>query len=79
MPLIRPVNASRDAAENIYRVADCYQLHSGNTETRNFKKNQLFLTKPGLPDLAAHSGPANRSMPLIRPVIGSRDCGKTIH
>ena len=79
MPLIRPVNASRDVAKTIYGVSDCYQLHSGNTDTRNFKKIHLFLTKPGLPDLAAHSGPANRSMPPIRPVNASGDAAKIIY
>ena len=79
MPLIKPVYASRDVAETIYGVSDCYQLHSGNTDTRNFTKFHLFLTKPRLPDLAAHSGPANISTPLITPVYASIDVAESIY
>ena len=78
-PPITPVKASRAAAETIYVVSDCYQSHSGNTVTRNFKKIRLFLTKPGLPDFAAHGGPANLSTPLITHVYASREVAKSIY
>ena len=42
MPLIKPVIASRDSAETIYGVSDCYQLRSGHTVTSNFKKKSPF-------------------------------------
>ena len=64
MPLIRPVIACRDSAKTIYAVSDCYQLHSGNTVTRNFKKMRLFLTKPGLP---AFCGPQRTRKPFHAP------------
>ena len=75
---IRPVIAIRDVAETIYGNSDCYQLHRGNMDTRNFKKiapfsNELYW------NLAAHSGPPNLSTSFIRPVIGSRDVAKTIY
>ena len=47
-PLITAVYASRDVAESIYGVLDCYQLRSSHTVTRNFKKMRLFPTNPGL-------------------------------
>ena len=79
MPLIRPVIASKDRKETIYWVSECYQLHSGNTDTRNFKKVRLIVQNPGLPDFAAHSGPPNLSMFLITPANASRNASKTIY
>ena len=63
-PLITPVNASKDIGETIYAVSDCYQLHSGNTGTTNFKKLRLFLLHPGLLDFG---GPQRTRKPFHAP------------
>ena len=77
---IRPVIASGDVAKTIYGNSDCYQLHSGSTDTRNFKKNCAFFRRiPDYWNLAAHSGPPNHSTSFIRPVIAVRDVAETIH
>ena len=63
--IYRTVIASRDVAKTIYGVSDCYQLHSGNMDTSNFKKLRLFKrilrdlakTKNGVSDCyQLHSG-----------------------
>ena len=77
---IRPVIAVRDVAETIYGNSDCYQLHSGSADTRNFKRNCAFFRRiPDYWNLAAHSGPANYFTPFIRPVIASRDIAEAIY
>ena len=77
---IRPVIAIRDVAETKYGTSDCYQLHSGSTDTRNFKRNCAFFRRiPDYWNLAAHSGPANYFTPFIRPVIASRDIAEAIY
>ena len=42
--IYKTVIASRDVAEAIYGVLDCFQLRSGNMDTSNFKKLRLFQT-----------------------------------
>ena len=54
--------------------------YTAATRARRISKNcAFFYCIPGYWNLAAHSGPANCFMPLIRPVIASRYYGETIY
>jgi len=45
-----PRNEKKEVGETIYGVSDRYQLNSGNTDSRNFKKLRLVIPNSGLPE-----------------------------
>ena len=76
---VRPASSSRVVLETIYGVSDCFQLRSGNMDTRNFKKRRLFLTNPVLLEFGGPRRTRKSFHVIYKTVIASRDVAEAIY